>query len=324
MPVAQGFDGCNLIHWHSFANLSRTGASRPEVRNTMQASSRNHGSLPAPPVASLTAREHGLWQETDALLASVDCDDDTRTAAAWYAVACADPDAWNAIAAQAPGALRRLVEGQQQAERVWALHAARDGAGNSEGLRRLLLAIIRDLRVVYLLLARQLARMRAAAALPEAECRELAQLTRDIHAPLANRLGIGQWKWELEDLAFRYLQPDVYRRIAQLLDERRADREAWITRCVAQLREALAAHGVEASVNGRAKHIYSICGRCSARRSASASCTTSVRCACSPAASRIVTRCSGSCMVCGRSSRASSTITSRVPRATITARCTPR
>src|SRR6185437_13110953 len=143
----------------------------------------------------------------------------------WYAVACVDPDAWNAIVARAPDVLRRLVEGQQQAEQVWALHAARDPAGNTEGLRRLLLAIIRDLRVVYLLLARQLARMRAAAALPEAERHELAQLTRDIHAPLANRLGIGQWKWELEDLAFRYLQPDVYRRIAELLDERRADRE---------------------------------------------------------------------------------------------------
>src|SRR6185437_4197107 len=232
----------------------------------MQPSSRNHGPVPEPPVASLPAHEHGLWQQTDALLGSVDCDEDTRAAAAWYAVARNDPDAWNAIAARALEPLRRLVEGQQQAERVWALHtrrmavsgAARDTAGNSEGLRRLLLAIIRDLRVVYLLLARQLAQMRAAAALPESERHELAQLTRDIHAPLANRLGIGQWKWELEDLAFRYLQPDVYRRIARLLDERRADREAWIARSIAQLREALAAQGIEASVNGRAKHIYSI------------------------------------------------------------------
>jgi len=224
----------------------------------MQPSSRNPGPFPEPPVASLPERERGLWRETDALLAAVGCDDDTRGAAGWYSVARVDPDAWNAVVAQTPDALRRLVEGQQQAERVWALHAARDPAGNTEGLRRLLLAIIRDLRVVYLLLARQLAQMRAAAALPETERRELAQLTRDIHAPLANRLGIGQWKWELEDLAFRYLQPDVYHRIAQLLDERRADREAWIARCVAQLREALAAQGIDAGVDGRAKHIYSI------------------------------------------------------------------
>src|SRR5690606_4228936 len=90
---------------------------------------------------------------------------------------------------------------------VWALHAERLGRGaGSEGLRRLLLAIVRDLRVVPILLARQLARLRAADALPEPERRALAQLTRDIHAPLANRLGIWQLKWELEDLAFRHLE----------------------------------------------------------------------------------------------------------------------
>ncbi|WHZ19606.1 MAG: bifunctional (p)ppGpp synthetase/guanosine-3',5'-bis(diphosphate) 3'-pyrophosphohydrolase [Rhodanobacteraceae bacterium] len=214
-------------------------------------------SVPAP-VAALPAAERALWADIDALLRDVGCDEETLAAAAWYAVALVRPEAWTAASPGAPDSLRRLVEGQQQAERVWALHAARDAGGSAEGLRRLLLAIIRDLRVVYLLLARQLARMRAAAALPEAECRALAQLTRDLHAPLANRLGIGQWKWELEDLAFRYLQPDVYRRVAALLDERRADREAWIEGCVGQLREALAAQGISASVNGRAKHIYSI------------------------------------------------------------------
>ena len=224
----------------------------------MDPSSPNTGSGPAAPVATLTAAERALWSETDALLRDIGCDAETRDAAAWYAVARVHPEAWLAENAHAPEALRRLVEGQQQAERVWALHASHDPARGSEGLRRLLLAIIRDLRVVYLLLARQLASLRAAASLPETDRRELAQLTRDIHAPLANRLGIGQWKWELEDLAFRYLQPDTYRRIATLLDERRADREAWIARCVEMLREALRAQGVEASVNGRAKHIYSI------------------------------------------------------------------
>ena len=210
------------------------------------------------PVGTLPAAERALWADTDALLRDLGCDAETRAAADWYAVARAQPQAWQSESARAPESLRRLVEGQQQAERVWALHAARDGGTGSEGLRRLLLAIIRDLRVVYLLLARQLARLRAAATLPEAERRELAQLTRDIHAPLANRLGIGQWKWELEDLAFRYLQPDTYRRIAELLDERRADRDAWIERCIETLRKAVRAHGIDADVNGRAKHIYSI------------------------------------------------------------------
>jgi GTP pyrophosphokinase len=85
-----------------------------------------------------------------------------------------------------------LLEGQRAATQVWALHAERRESGSSEGLRRLLLAIVRDLRVVPILLARQLARMRHADALPVAQRRALAQLTRDIHAPLANRLGIWQ------------------------------------------------------------------------------------------------------------------------------------
>ncbi len=152
-----------------------------------------------------------------------------------------------------------LVEGQRAAERVWSLHAARSGhSGSAEGLRRLLLAIVRDLRVVFILLARQLARMRAAGALDGERQRALAQLTMDIHAPLANRLGIWQLKWELEDLAFRYLQPDTYRRIAELLDERRGDREAWIAHARGELEQALRAAGIDAEVAGRPKHIHSI------------------------------------------------------------------
>src|SRR6185312_14724197 len=170
----------------------------------------------------------------------------------------ADPALWQAEAPRLPADVRRLVEGQQAAEQVWALHAQHARDGGSEGLRRLLLAIIRDLRVVFVLLARQLARMRAAAALPEAERQELARLTRDIHAPLANRLGIWQLKWELEDLAFRYLQPDVYKRIAHLLDERRGDRESWIGEAKDALESALAKAGIKADIAGRPKHIYSI------------------------------------------------------------------
>lgn len=211
-----------------------------------------------PLLAELPSAERALWADMDALLRGLGCDDDTLAAAAWYAVACTYPEAWTQASAGVSESLRRLVAGQQQAERVWALHAAHESSGTAEGLRRLLLAIIRDLRVVYLLLARQLARMRNESALPDSERRAMARLTRDIHAPLANRLGIGQWKWELEDLAFRYLQPEVYRRIAKLLDERRVDREAWIARSTAMLRAGLAEQGIAASVNGRAKHIYSI------------------------------------------------------------------
>ena len=159
---------------------------------------------------------------------------------------------------QAHPAVFGLLEGQQAAAQVRELHAQQAKRTGSEGLRRLLLAIVRDLRVVSILLARQLARMRHAADLGEAERRALAMLTRDIHAPLANRLGIWQLKWELEDLAFRYLEPDTYKQIARLLDEKRGTRERYIEAVKQVLRDALAAQGVKAEVAGRPKHIFSI------------------------------------------------------------------
>lgn len=159
--------------------------------------------------------------------------------------------------AKQPG-IAGLLDGQNAAAQVWALHAERTVAGNSEGLRRLLLSIVHDLRVVPILLARQLARMRAAGKLPVADKRLLAQLTRDIHAPLANRLGIWQLKWELEDLSFRYLEPETYRQLAQQLDEKRAGRERYIEGVKATLRSALAEQGIAAEISGRPKHIYSI------------------------------------------------------------------
>ena len=151
-----------------------------------------------------------------------------------------------------------LLEGQQTAGQVWALHAEQPAGRNAEGLRRLLLAMLRDLRVVPILLARQLAWMRHAELLPPESRTALATLTRDIHAPLANRLGIGQVKWELEDLAFRHLQPETYQRIARLLDGKRGAREDYIDGVKRRLGEALREHGIVADVAGRAKHIYSI------------------------------------------------------------------
>jgi len=151
-----------------------------------------------------------------------------------------------------------LLDGQRAAAQVWALHAEQRGHGSSEGLRRLLLAIVRDLRVVLVLLSRHLARLRLAVGEPEPRRRALAQLTRDIHAPLANRLGIWQLKWELEDLAFRYLEPATYQQIARLLDDKRSGRERFVEQVKHALREALAAQGIRGEVAGRPKHIYSI------------------------------------------------------------------
>ena len=207
--------------------------------------------------AGLPEAARATLDQAEQLLAQLGCDDETRASAAWFALASHDQAAWTAASKDLPAPLVRLVEGQFAAEKVWALHAERSGA--SEGLRRLLLSIIRDVRVVFVLLVRQLLRMRGAARLPAEESHRLARLTADIHAPLANRLGIWQLKWELEDLAFRFLQPAVYQRIARLLDERRVDRERFIATCIDTLGKALAEAGIEhAEIAGRPKHIHSI------------------------------------------------------------------
>lgn len=128
----------------------------------------------------------------------------------------------------------------------------------AESLRRMMLSVVDDPRLVVLRLVVQLHRLRTAKHAPEAEQRQLALQTREVYAPLANRLGLGLLKWELEDLSFRYLEPDAYRRIAAALSERRADREQWITDVRQQLTEELTDAGIRGHVEGRAKHLYSI------------------------------------------------------------------
>lgn len=131
-------------------------------------------------------------------------------------------------------------------------------AAQAENLRKLLLAVIRDGRVLMIRLAERLCALRAAKALPPATQKQLASATRAIYAPLANRLGIWQLKWELEDLSFRYLEPQRYREIVSWLKERRSDREQYLARAQMELSTALTAAGIEADVAGRPKHIYSI------------------------------------------------------------------
>jgi GTP pyrophosphokinase len=127
-----------------------------------------------------------------------------------------------------------------------------------EALRKMLLAFARDIRVVLIRLASILQIFRAAAQLRIPPTPRLIHQALDIYAPLANRLGIWQIKWELEDLAFRFDQPVVYHQIAQALDQKRVEREELIHRAVATLTTALQAEGLHAQVSGRAKHIYSI------------------------------------------------------------------
>ena len=136
--------------------------------------------------------------------------------------------------------------------------AAKDEAQHAENLRRLLLGIAEDVRVVLVVLAERLHLMRSIKNLEETRRRKIARETQQIYAPLANRLGIWQLKWELEDLSLRYLEPDEYRRIAGLLDGRRADRERFIAEVIEALKAKFTEFGIQAEITGRPKHIYSI------------------------------------------------------------------
>ena len=138
-------------------------------------------------------------------------------------------------------------------------HSFANRQRQGENLRRMLVSMIDDPRVALVKLAERVQALRALGAGNDSPgAVQTARAAMDIYAPLAHRLGVGQIKWELEDLAFRHLQPGDYRRIAKLLDERRADREQFIASAIARLRGALQAAGVQAELSGRPKHLYSI------------------------------------------------------------------
>jgi GTP pyrophosphokinase len=151
---------------------------------------------------------------------------------------------------------RKLVQIQRAARGAQA--TAGEQGLQTERVRKMLLAFSRDLRVVLLRLASRLQTLRWFAAARQPCPGPLATESLQVFAPLANRLGIWQIKWEMEDLAFRFLQPQEYQRIARLVDERRAEREAGVAAVREQLAALLAAAGLRADVQGRPKHLYSI------------------------------------------------------------------
>jgi GTP pyrophosphokinase len=128
----------------------------------------------------------------------------------------------------------------------------------NETLRKMVLGMVEDVRVVLIRLASRTQTLRWFARNETAERAAYARESLDIYSPLANRLGVFQLKWELEDLSFRFLEPELYKRIAKMLDEKRLEREHYIRRAIKTLEEELAAAGVKAEIHGRPKHIYSI------------------------------------------------------------------
>lgn len=153
--------------------------------------------------------------------------------------------------------IQRTTRRAQAAQPVGSADAAQR-AQQTERVRKMLLAFSRDLRVVLLRLASRLQTLRWYAASKQVCPYDLAQESQQVFAPLANRLGIWQVKWELEDLAFRFLQPTEYQRMARLVDETRAEREASVQAARQRLADDLAAAGLVAEVQGRPKHLYGI------------------------------------------------------------------
>jgi GTP pyrophosphokinase len=152
--------------------------------------------------------------------------------------------------------VRQLVEGVTKLSKI---NFKSKTESQAENFRRMFLAMAQDIRVIVVKLADRLHNMRTLQFMPDEKRRRIAQETRDIFAPLANRLGIWQIKWELEDLAFKYLEPEAFRQIQQYVSEKRASREEKLAKVTNILRERLQQAGIKCSdISGRPKHLYSI------------------------------------------------------------------
>ena len=165
------------------------------------------------------------------------------------------------IAERCGDSVARLVDGVTKMNSIGEYQVGQQGKKENlkaESLRKLLLAMAVDVRVVLIKLSDRLHNMRTLKYLEEEKQRRIARETMDIYAPLANRLGIWQIKWELEDLSFRYLDPTTYKQIARFLDERRVDRQGYIDKVIGILQQELDKAGVIADIKGRPKHLYSI------------------------------------------------------------------
>ncbi|MDP2826709.1 MAG: bifunctional (p)ppGpp synthetase/guanosine-3',5'-bis(diphosphate) 3'-pyrophosphohydrolase [Sulfuritalea sp.] len=208
------------------------------------------------------------------IVASLDLDADARIAALLFAATDHVEDCGERLKAGFGDTVAGLVAGLHRLGSLRPLTraAAGGGTGTGEGvaevradvktqaeiLRKMLLAMVDDIRVVLLRLASRVQTLRFLNNQPGAVRDEMAKESQLIYAPLANRLGIWHVKWELEDLSFRYLEPEAYQRIATMLDEKRSEREGFIVDAVARLQAEMTAVGARAEIYGRPKHIFSI------------------------------------------------------------------
>ncbi len=192
------------------------------------------------------------------LLFSLKLDHDSIVAAILYPALQYSELTINDITEQFSAQVTKLLQGALQMDAFDNLQNNTTANSHIDNYRRMLLAIVDDVRIVLLKLAERTVLLRYISSLPKQKQTLLSQQARDIYAPLANRLGILELKWELEDLAFHSLYPQDYKKIAVQLNERRVDREQFITSFVQKLQKMLLQEKVKAQISGRAKHIYSI------------------------------------------------------------------
>ncbi len=206
------------------------------------------------------------------ITASLRLDAETRIAALLFAAFAYLDDAGPAVEARFGEAVARLVRGLHRLTglrvitRMTSTAAAPNIRAQAEVLRKMLLAMVEDIRVVLVRLASRTQTLRYYTEVKDDARIDVARESLDIYAPLANRLGVWQLKWELEDLSFRFIEPETYKRIAKMLDERRVERQEFIARAIERLREELAEVGIVAEIQGRPKHIYSIYNKMRAKR----------------------------------------------------------
>lgn len=225
-------------------------------------------------LTGISLLEHARQAAT--ILVSMQLDHETIAATLLHAVPAYLKD-WRVELEKRFGlTIARLVEGLSRMEQIrefsemaglhQASHKNPDDGQQIERLRKMLLVMAEDIRVVLIKLAERLQTMRNLSAAPPDLQLQMARETQGLFAPLANRLGVWQLKWELEDLSLRYLEPQLYKEVANLLDAKRADREQYITEVVHLLQRELGAAGIKAEVSGRPKHIYSIINKMRRKR----------------------------------------------------------
>lgn len=259
-PPLAGEDSADIQQWLAALSAAYPPAEIALIRQACEfAAPLYHGQVE---ITGTPLLRHALGSA--AILIGMRLDHETIVASVLHAV----PDCIGDWAEVLTGCFGRnvtaLVEGISRVERIRLFSEMRsaqdrdEAAQQIESLRKMLLAMVEDIRVVLIKLAERTQTLRNLSGANAEQQKQIAQETQSIFAPLANRLGVWQLKWELEDLSLRYLEPALYKKVARLLDERRVDRERYIAEVIAQLEQALVKAGIAAEVTGRPKHIHSI------------------------------------------------------------------